>query len=54
MDDTEALEVVIQGNDKVNFNNRLTDKGLIALSAALDQFAIYIEDIDLRFNEITD
>jgi hypothetical protein len=26
----------------------------MALCATLDQFAIYIEDIDLRFNEITD
>ena len=26
----------------------------MALCAALDQFAIYIEDIDLRYNEITD
>jgi NLR family CARD domain-containing protein 3 len=27
---------------------------LVALCAALEQFAIYIEDIDLRYNEITD
>ena len=54
VEDNEALEVVIQGNDKHNFNNRLDDKGLIALCATLEQFAIYIEDIDLRFNEITD
>ena len=26
----------------------------MALCSALDQFAIYIEDIDLRYNEITD
>ena len=54
VEDNEALEVVIQGNDKHNFGNRLDDRGLIALCATLDQFAIYIEDIDLRFNEITD
>ena len=49
-EDNEALEVVIQGNDKHNFNHRVTDQDLIALCAALDQFAIYIEDIDLRYN----
>ena len=54
MEDNEALEIVIQGNDKHNFNNRVTDKILIALCATLDQYAIYIEDIDLRYNEITD
>jgi hypothetical protein len=25
MEEVEALEVVIKGNDKMNFNNRLTD-----------------------------
>ena len=54
VEDNEALEIVIQGNDKYNFNNRINDAQLIALCAALDQFAIYIEDIDLRYNEITD
>ena len=54
MEDNEVLEIVIQGNDKHNFNNRVTDQALIALCSTLYQFAIYIEDIDLRFNEITD
>ena len=54
VEDNEALELVIQGNDKYNFNNRINDASLIALCASLDQFAIYIEDIDLRYNEITD
>ena len=54
MEDNEVLEIVIQGNDKHNFNNRVNDQALIALCSTLYQFAIYIEDIDLRFNEITD
>jgi len=54
IEDNEALEIVIQGNDKYNFNNRVDDAALIALCASLEQFAIYIEDIDLRYNEITD
>tara|TARA_B110000285_G_scaffold197807_1_gene229772 strand:- start:998 stop:1204 length:207 start_codon:yes stop_codon:yes gene_type:complete len=53
-EDNEALEIVIQGNDKHNFNNRIEDQSLVALVASLEQFAIYIEDIDLRYNEITD
>ena len=53
-EDNEALEIVIQGNDKHNFNNRIEDQALVALVASLEQFAIYIEDIDLRYNEITD
>lgn len=53
-DDNETLELVIQGNDKLNFNSRLTDEGLIALCSALEPYAAYIEDIDLRFNEISD
>jgi len=36
VEDNEALEVVIQGNDKHNFNNRINDSALIALCAALD------------------
>jgi Ran GTPase-activating protein (RanGAP) involved in mRNA processing and transport len=54
MEDNEALEIIIQGNDKHNFNNRVNDAALIALCSTLDSFAIYIEDIDLRYNEITD
>lgn len=38
----------------MNFNNRLNDSELLALCAALIPYAIYIEDIDLRFNNITD
>lgn len=32
----------------------MNDQAIIALTSSLDQFAIYIEDIDLRFNELTD
>ena len=44
----------MQGNDKLNFNSRLTDEGLIALASALEPYSAYIEDIDLRFNELSD
>lgn len=53
-DENESLELVIQGNDKLNFNSRLTDKSLIALVSALEPYAVYLEDIDLRYNEISD
>ena len=39
---------------KIETNNRIEDQSLVALVASLEQFAIYIEDIDLRYNEITD
>lgn len=35
----------------MNFNSRLNDEALIALTSALAPYAAYIEDIDLRFNE---
>ncbi len=53
-DENDALEIVIQGNDKLNFNNRVNDQALIAICSTLENYAIYIEDIDLRYNEITD
>lgn len=31
VEDNEALEIVIQGNDKFNFNNRVDDASLIAI-----------------------
>lgn len=53
-DENESLELVIQGNDKLNFNSRLKDECLVALCSALAPYASYLEDIDLRFNEIGD
>ena len=50
----EALEIIIQGNLKENFSSRVTDLDLVCICSAFDQFAVYIEDIDLRYNEITD
>lgn len=38
----------------MNFSNRVTDQALIAICSTLENYAIYIEDIDLRFNELTD
>lgn len=53
-EENDALEIVIQGNDKLNFTNRIDDKALIVICSTLEKYAIYIEDIDLRYNEITD
>lgn len=30
------LDIIFRGNDKLNFNNRLTDRDLILLSSAID------------------
>ena len=54
IDDVETIVLEVRGNDKRNFNNRLDDQAVILLAAALEPFAFYIVDIDLRFNEITD
>lgn len=53
-DENDSLEVIIQGNDKLNFSNRVTDEQLMALCASLEPYAMFIEDIDLRYNEISD
>jgi hypothetical protein len=53
-DENDSLEIVIQGNDKLNFNNRLNDEQVMALCSSLEPFAMFIEDIDLRYNEISD
>ena len=53
-EENDAIEIVIQGNDKLNFTSRVNDKALIAICSTLEKYAIYIEDIDLRYNEITD
>jgi len=52
-DENESLEIVIQGNDKLNFGSRLNDEGLFALCSALEPYSLFIEDVDLRYNEIT-
>ena len=52
--ENEGIDLVIQGNDKYNFTNRVDDKCLMVLCRTLRQYAIYIEDIDLRYNHITD
>lgn len=53
-DENENLELIIQGNDKYNFLARVDDKQLIVLCQTLEKYAIYITEIDLRYNHITD
>ena len=53
-DENDSIDLVIQGNDKYNFTNRIDDKALIVLCQTLERYAIYISDIDLRYNKITD
>lgn len=53
-EENDAIDLVIQGNDKYNFTNRIDDKALIVLCQTLERYAIYISDIDLRYNKITD
>jgi hypothetical protein len=53
-EENDAIEIIIPGNHKLNFNNRITNEQLIAICSALSKWSIYIEDIDLRYNEISD
>ena len=47
-DENDAIDIVIQGNDKYNFTNRIDDNQLIVICSTLERYAIYIEDVDLR------
>lgn len=35
---TFYLDIIFRGNDKTNFNNRLTDRDIILLTSALDGY----------------
>ena len=48
------LDVVYRGNDKLNFNNRLTDRDVILMTSALESYENIIRHVDLSFNELTD
>lgn len=52
-DDNDSIDLVIHGNDKENFNNRVRDIDLKPIVDVLEEYAIYVEDVDLRYNEIT-
>lgn len=53
-EENESIDIVIHGNDKMNFTNRVGEIDIIAIAETLSDYAIYIEDIDLRYNEIGD
>ena len=53
-DENESIDLVIHGNAKENFENRVGDKDLAVMVDVLEDYAIYVEDIDLRFNLISD
>jgi len=53
-EDNDSIDLVIHGNDKENFNNRVKDIDLKPIVDVLEDFSVYVEDIDLKFNEIHD
>lgn len=53
-DDNLSLDIIIEGNGKYMFNDRITDQHLQVICETLKQYAIYIEDVNLSYNEITD
>tara|TARA_B110000503_G_scaffold121878_1_gene185890 strand:+ start:320 stop:616 length:297 start_codon:yes stop_codon:yes gene_type:complete len=54
MEENDGIDLIIPGNDKYNFTNRIDDEQLAVLCGTLRPVAIYIVDIDLRYNKITD
>ena len=53
-DENESIDIVIHGNHKYMFTDRITDDHLILICNTLERYAIHIEEIDLRYNHITD
>jgi len=51
---TSGFELLIPGNDKYNFHERVTDEHLEFLCGALKPYAKYVTKIDLRYNLLTD
>lgn len=54
VDSSDSLDVIIPGNDKYNFNNRLKIQDIIAIVSVLRDYAFHIHHIDLRFNNMDD
>jgi Ran GTPase-activating protein (RanGAP) involved in mRNA processing and transport len=50
----EELDVVIRGNDKYNFHDRVTDEQLELLVDTLKPRPLTVLSVDLRFNHISD
>lgn len=48
------LELIIKGNDKYNFHERVTDEQLELLTETLAGVAENLETVDLRYNKLTD
>ena len=46
-DENESLEVIIQGNDKLNFTNRVDDKVLLVIEKILASPSIFSKAINL-------
>ena len=49
-DENDSIDITIPGNHKQMFTYRITDNHLIVICATLERYAIYIEEIDLRYN----
>ena len=49
-DENDSIDIQIPGNHKQMFTDRITDNHLIVICATLERYAIYIEEIDLRYN----
>ena len=53
-DENDSIDIVIHGNHKYMFTDRISDDHLIVICSTLARYAIHIEEIDLRYNQISD
>ncbi len=53
-DENDSIDIVIHGNHKYMFTDRINDDHLIVICNTLARYAIHIDEIDLRYNTITD
>ena len=52
-EDSESINIVFKGNDKLNFSDRMRDKDLIILCQVMENYKELIRHVDLSYNEIT-
>ena len=51
-DENESLEIILPGNHKYMFTDRITDNHLIVICKTLEKYSLYIEIIDKRIMEL--
>ena len=53
-DKLEIIRMNFPGNDKLNFNKRMTNDDMFPLTLSFNEFSKYLREINLMFNKISD